>query len=795
MTTGAVRIHCALFILAVAGTNAMAQTSALLRDDCRAVLAQLDGEIALPGLTQPVEVLRDRWGVPHIYAKNQHDLFFAQGFVAAQDRLFQMDVWRRLAAGETAEVLGESGIPIDRFARLVRYRGDMQAEWQSYSPDTREIAEAFSDGVNAYIDRAGDRLPIEFKILGVRPSRWRPEDTLGRMAAVAMTRNLKNEVQRAQLVAAVGAEKAAQLVPPDPPHEPVVALDHEELAAMGKHVIADLEAATSAWKFSAGGSNNWVVDGTRSASGKPLLASDPHREIALPALRYLVHLNAPGWNVIGAGEPALPGVAIGHNERIAWGFTVVTTDQNDLVVEETHPADPTRYKAGDQWQPMQVVREKVRVKGKDAAIEIELRFTRNGPVIYQDEKRRRAYALRWVGSEPGTAAYLPSLAIDRAGNWQEFRAAVARWKTPSENIIYADVEGNIGWIAAALTPKRRGSDGLLPVPGASGKFAWDGFLSIDDYPQEHNPNSHTIATANHNILPAGYEHEISYEWAPPYRIGQVRRRLEEKPKFTLSDFAAYQHDNTSIPGQTLARIAGRMKNLDSSLEPFRGQMAEWDGVLHGESAAGAVYGLWLQRIMDEFFRPRVPAELMEFVTGPGRIPLVLEQLERPTETWFGTKTENSGPEKSRDEFLARTLAQAVQKGKELLGDPAKTPWTWGRLHTVRFKHPLSDLGESYAKAFSLGPIALGGDGLCPNAARHNEKFEVTNGPSYRQLFDLADWDKGLATSTPGQSGQPGSPHYADLLPLWSRGEYFPLAFSRKKVEEVTAHKLVLRPKE
>jgi penicillin amidase len=768
----------------------MGQTTGSLGQDCRAVLAQLDGEIALPGLTQPVEVLRDRWGVPHIYAKNEHDLFFAQGFVAAQDRLFQMDIWRCLAAGETAEVLGESGIPIDRFARLVRYRGDMQAEWQSYSPDTRQIAEAFTAGINAFIDHAGDRLPIEFKILGAKPSRWRPEDVLGRMAAVAMTRNLKNEVQRAQLVAAVGAEKAAQLVPTDPPHEPVVALDREELAAIGKHVLADLEAATSAWKFSAGGSNNWVVDAARSASGKPLLASDPHREIALPALRYLVHLNAPGWNVIGAGEPALPGVAIGHNERIAWGFTVVTTDQNDLVVEETHPDDPTRYKAGDEWRTMQTVREKVHVKGKDAPVELELRYTRHGPVIHQDEKRHRAYALRWVGSEPGTAAYLPSLAIDRAGNWEEFRAAVARWKTPSENIVYADVEGNIGWIAAALTPRRKGSDGLLPVPGASGKFSWEGFLLIDDYPQEHNPGSHTIATANHNILPAGYGHEISYEWAPPYRIGEVRRRLAEKPKFAIEDFASYQHDNTSIAGQSLARIAGRMKNLHSDLERFRQQLAEWDGVLHRDSAAGAIYGLWLQQIMDEFFRPRVPAELMEFVAGQGRIPLVLEQLERPTESWFGRE-----PQKSRDEFVARTLAQAVQKGKELLGDPAKTPWTWGRLHMVRFKHPLSDLGEEYAKALGLGPIEVDGDGLCPNAMRHNEKFEVTNGPSYRHVFDLSDWDKGLATSTPGQSGQPGSPHYDDLLPLWLRGEYFPLAFSRKKVEEVTAHTLVLRPRE
>jgi penicillin amidase len=772
----------------IASPAPAAETAEELQKRARKVLASLNGEHALPGLRQPVEVLRDRWGVAHIYARNQDDLFFAQGFVAAQDRLFQMDMWRRVGVGETAEVLGRDALPGDRFARLLKYRGDMDAEWNSYSPDARAIATAFTAGINAYIDSIGDRLPIEFQILGTRPRKWKPEDCLGRMSGVIMARNFRDEVARAELVAAVGPRKARRLAPVDPPvaYAPAPGLD---LAGIDRKILAGYQAATGKLKYTlaSDGSNNWAIDGTLSVSRKPMLASDPHRTLGLPSLRYLVHLHAPGWNVIGSGEPGLPGVAIGHNDHIAWGFTIVGTDQSDLYVEETRPGAPTEYRVGEGWEKMKVLRAKVRVRGERAPVEVELRFTRHGPVIYQDEKRRRAYALRWVGSEPGTAAYLGSLAVGRAGNWREYLDALKAWKLPSENMMYADVEGNIGWVASALTPVRKGWHGLLPVPGAGGRYEWQGFLAVKDLPQAFNSPAHFLATSNHNILPPGYRHHIANEWAPPYRFLRVRQRLRARKRFTLEDFQSIQHDNTTLPGQALVRLLGKVKLNDPDLEPYARLLRSWDGVLSRDSHAGPLYALWLRELLDGLYRPHVPQKLLPFLRSKGGVPVLLGALQEPDPFWFG-----KDPAKGRDRLVRETFRRAVADAQKRWGKDPKR-WRWGKVHRAVLRHPLAGLGPAYARAFNPKPVGRPGDGLTPNATRYNAAFEQVSGGSYRQVLDLADWDRGRATSAPGQSGQPGSPHYADLLPLWAEGRYFPLAFSRDRVEDVKQHRLVLRP--
>ena len=778
----------ALLTASTAGQIVRADEAAdALLKKSRAVLAQLEGDIQVPGLTQPVEVLRDRWGVPHIYAKNQDDLFFAQGFVAAQDRLFQIDMWRRVAVGETAEVLGPRAVVRDRFARLLKYRGPLEDEWTSYGPDTRRIVKAFTRGVNAYIDHADGRLPIEFQILGYKPKKWRPEDCLGRMSVLAVAFNLRREIDRAEMVAAVGAEKARQIMPADPPVEyaPAPGLD---LSGVDQSLLAGYKAVVAPVAFAPHdeGSNNWAVDGTLTASGKPMLAGDPHRFIGLPSLRYLVHLNAPGWDVIGSGEPALPGVAIGHNRRIAWGFTVVLTDQADLFIEETNPDDPNQYKVGDRWETMKVLHDTIPVKDS-GPISVELRFTRNGPVIHEDAKRHRVYALRWMGAEPGNAAYLSSLAVDRAGNWQEFLDAVKGWKAPSENLVYADVDGNIGWVAAALTPIRKGWHGLLPVPGAGGEYRWHGFLDFDDLPQAHNPADHILATSNHNILPPGYPHEISYDWVPDYRYRRVRRRLEEKNKLTLDDFKSIQLDNVSIPGRQLARLLTEIGIEDPAMRPFVRLMAEWDGALTKQSPAAPLYAIWLEELRQAYYGPKIPKHLIEAASGRNGIVQMLGQLDEPAEAWFGDHAAAK-----RDHLVRETFARAVQKTQQALGDDPAA-WAWGDLHHVLFEHPLAGLGPAYAEAFNLGPVPSGSGPYTPDQAQYDENFSRQHGATYREVFDLADWDQGQATSAPGQSGQPASPHYADLLPLWEKGEYFPLAFSRKKVEEVTQHRLILKP--
>ncbi len=778
------------------GQQGQEVTPEALRSRAKAALSQLDGELKLPGLKQPVEIVRDRWGIAHIYAKNQDDLFFAQGFVAAQDRLFQLDLWRRIGLGETAEIFGEEAIEADRFARLVHYRGDMRAEWTSYAPDAQAIATAFTAGINACIDSLssgtadggsrGGKLPIEFQLLGYEPKKWRPEDVLARMSGIIMSGNWHREIARAQLVAKVGLEQARRLAPTDPQRAwaPDADLD---LAAITPDINRGYAAATRVLKFQpvATESNNWVIDGTRSASRKPLLASDPHRALALPSLRYLVHLHAPGWNVIGSGEPALPGVALGHNERIAWGFTIVGTDQADLYVEETNPSDPRQYKVGDRWEPMRIVHDKLRVRGR-SEVPLELRFTRHGPVIHQDEKRHVAVALKWAGSGPGGAAYLASLSVGRAGNRQEFLAALARWRIPSLNFVYADIDGDIGWVAAGAMPIRKSWDGLLPVPGAAGKHEWQGYLAVEDQPQSFRPASHWLATANHNILPQGYRHQVAYDWAPPHRFLRIQERLTAARKFTLEDFQSIQHDVTSLPARELVAVLKRVE-IAAELAPYARLLTAWDGVLLRESPTGALYAVWLQELQAALFNSRMPPETRTDRFDLRSINVLLKQLAEPDAAWFG-----DDPAKARDELMRSALAKAVERTKKLLGDDVGR-WSWGRLHTATLAHPLASMGPAYEKAFNLAAVARPGDVSTPNNTRHEDDFRQVHGASYRHVLDLADWDRGLATSTPGQSGQPGSPHYDDLLTLWAEGRYFPLAYSRAKVEEVTRHRLQLRP--
>jgi penicillin amidase len=491
--------------------------------------------------------------------------------------------------------------------------------------------------------------------------------------------------------------------------------------------------------------------------------------------------------VIGAGEPGLPGVALGHNEHVAWGFTIVGTDTSDLFVLETDPKDPDRYRYGDGWEAMTIVRETAHVRsGRDLVdVDLILPFSKLGPVIARDSARNRAVALRWVGSQAGGAAYLGSLALGRVKNADEFVAALSRWKVPGLNMVHADTAGNIGWVAAGSVPVRKGFDGLLPAPG-DGRFGWQGFLDLKDLPQTRNPDSHFVATANHNILPAGYAREISYEWSPDTRIRRIRDRLAAKPKFDLDDFRSIQHDDVSIPGRRLAALCRALPAPDE-LKPFVKLIAEWDGSLNVDTRAGTVYAAWWAELTQAFFRRHVPERLVDFVRGGRGVELMLTALESADPYWFA-----DGSVTARDELLRTTLAAALQKLRTVHKvEPGNTPW--GDLHTVTFRHPLSGLRPDFAEAFNVGPLRRSGDVFTPNNTRHDENFKQVHGASYRHVLDLADWDRGLATNAPGQSGRPGSPHYGDLAGPWSRGEYFPLAFSRAAVERVTAHRMTLKP--
>jgi penicillin G amidase len=758
-----------------------------LKEQAIGALAQTDGRIKLKGLQKPVKVLRDEWGIAHIYAETQDDLFFVQGFVAAQDRLWQMDLWRRAGEGKLAEVLGPNAVDRDRFARLIRYRGDMKAEYESYAPDARQIIEAFVRGVNAQIELSKGRLPIEFQLTGSKPEPWTSEVCLTRIAGYVMTRNASTEVLRAQLVREFGKEFVDEWIQTEPERK-IEMPEGLDLAGIDSRILAAANDAGSPVRFNPNdGSNNWVIDGTMSVTGKPILANDPHRTIALPSLRYLVHLVGPGWNVMGAGEPALPGVAAGHNERVGFGFTIVGIDQQDLYVEEINPANPNEYRHRDKWEAMRVEREQIKVKGEAQAREVELKFASHGPVIYEDKERHRAYALRWVGSEPGTAGYLASLTLNRVRNWNEFLKAMERWKVPSENLVYADVDGNIGWVAAGMAPIRKGWSGLLPVPGAEGKYEWQGFLPVSELPQSFNPSKHFIATANHNILPPGYKQELGYEWADPIRFWRISEALSSaKGKFNVYDFEKLQHDEVSLPARELTTVLREAKGAKPELRPFVEMLTGWDCNLGKDSAAAALFEIWLSKLTPAVFKRHVPEAAWRAVAGRISPLKTIDALKNPSPRWFGGEDARGG----RDAALLNSLEEAVKEANERLGnDPSS--WRWGKLHVAPFTHALSTNAERLA-LFNLPSVERSGDGNTVNSTG-GPNFRQTHGASFREILDVSDWDRSVATSVPGQSGQPGSKHYGDLLPLWAEGKYIPLLYSKQKVEAMAKERLTLEP--
>ncbi|MFD2079261.1 penicillin acylase family protein [Actinopolymorpha cephalotaxi] len=765
----------------------------------------------VPGLSAPVEIVVDTWGVPHIYAENDRDVFFAQGFNAARDRLFQIDLWRRRGLGLLAGAFGPDHLDRDRAARLFLYRGDLDAEWASYGADARMTVTRFVGGVNAYLDwleRHPEALPPEFGLLDYRPDRWSPEDVV-RIRSHGTAYNLLHEVARARVTHAGGWESdlvRQSLLPHRQPHLadgmdldlPDDVLRVWELATTPVVFTGDprtplsTETAAASTGDLDGGSNNWVVAGTRTATGRPILASDPHRPFATPSLRYFAHLSAPGLDVIGAGEPAVPGVTLGHNGRVAFGYTIFPIDTVDLYVYELDPGDPTRYRHGDGWEPMRTERQTVPVRDAGPC-QLDLAFTRHGPVVHVDAERLRAYAVRITWSEPGTAPYLGSLEYLRARDGEEFRAALRAWGGPGENHVFADAGGRVGWQTAGLAPRRTGWDGLLPVPG-DGRYEWTGFHSPEELPGSADPATGFVATANEYNLPADYpaDRQLSYEWSDPARQQRITEVLERPEPHRLEDSMRLQNDRRSVgTRQVLALVAGLRPNGDRRLATALAMLRDWDGVEAPESAAAALYQVWFSRHLLPGFA--------EAVLPPGVPPLlptfdqaaVRSALADPATVWSdgGDDGGDGDADRRRDDLLLGTLRAAVADLEDLLG-PDPRGWSWGALHRNHQPHPLGFLDP----ALDVGPFPVGGSGTTLNAAPYlPNDFVQTIGASARVVIDVGEWDNSVFVNTPGQSGDPRSPHYRDLAERWRDGEYVPLLYSRAAVERSAATRIRLLP--
>jgi|TARA_B110000263_G_scaffold68185_1_gene59159 penicillin amidase len=712
-------------------------------------LPQIEGEIIIPGLQSEVEIIRDPWGVPHIYADNIDDLFFAQGFVQAQDRLWQMDMYRRAGEGRLSEIMGPEWLEHDRTARLLKYRGPWtEEEFSSYHPEGHRILTAFSSGINAYIDHAksSGELPVEFTITGIEPELWTAETPLLRIATAMPTRDGMREISLARSVLDLGPEEANRQARPTPFRELTIPKGLN-LSAISQNIADGLrgfrgtivkpnvikpfdswsnrQASVNLGAFeNSPGSNNWVISGDLTASGQVILANDPHRGVTNPSLRYMVHLDAPGWTAIGSTEPVLPGVAIGHNGRIGWGLTIVGTDQSDVYQETVNPENTDEVLWNGNWEPVRIEVDTIHISGEEPRL-VELKFTRHGPIFFEDQENNLAYSLRSTMHEPGTTGYLPALRLNVANNCSEFLDAMDYWMAPTENMICGDVLGNIAWQASALSPKREGWHGRLPVPG-TGEFEWNGFRN--DLPREFNPARGWIGTANHDIHPADYDPPLFFKTAPALtpRILRVREVLNSGNTFTVQDSKNLQHDAYSASSaKDLELLRGWVAN-DPEVEALRQEVESWDGVYGRNSRPAAIFSH-----MQGFLQEEPIAE---------------------------------------DVFMRALSSIRQEQGN----NPSE--WRWGRINRSEFPHDL-------ISAYDIEPVErLGGAGTV-----------AATGATFREIIDFSDLDASQATISPGQSGRPGSPFYDNLAESWGNQEYFPLSFTREAVEHNGEYTLILKP--
>lgn len=771
--------------------------------------------VKVAGLKQAVQILVDRWGVAHIYAANQDDVFFAQGYNAARDRLFQIDLWRRRGLGRLSAVFGPTFIEQDRASRLFLYRGDMQKEWSAYDKQAQGIAERFVAGINAYIDQLSaepERLPFEFRTFGYVPEKWQAQDVV-RIRSHALARNLTSEVARSNTACHADLktdEMRASLSPAWQTRLPA-GLD----PCLPSDLLRVFQLATGGISFSAGalrvsqtdrveaaptgdhddghapleGSNAWVIAPSRSATGRAILANDPHRAYSTPSLRYITHLSAPQLDVIGAGEPALPGVSIGHNGTIAFGLTVFSIDQEDLYVYELNPANLQEYRYQGKWEKFSVLREQISVRGAEP-VNIDLVFTRHGPVIYTEPAKKRAFAVRSAWLEAGTAPYFGNIHYMFARNFQEFRQSLSHWGAPAENQVYADIKGNIGWVAAGLAPIRPNWDGLLPVPG-DGRFEWAGFLAADQLPWSYNPAQAWFATANELNLPADYpyrDRKLGFEWPGNDRYQRLSEVLSKSGKSSIEDSMRLQNDVLSVPARRLISLLGNLQSTDIKTQEALALLRGWDFVESANSAAAALFEVWWSRYLAYVFREVALGNAAATTRVPVDKAYLLNALENPKIIFTGDAVAR------RNQVLLSSLTMAWTDTQRLLGLDSRT-WQWGKLHHSLIEHPFARaVDERLRDKLNVGPFAKNGGAHTPNMSSYDPRnFRQVGGPSFRVVIDVGNWDNSRAINTPGQSGDPDSLHYRDLAPMWLRGDYFPLLYSRKRVAAATVQCIELQP--
>ncbi len=779
---------------------------------------QTQGTISLPGLRAPVTVIRDRWGVPHIYASNLHDLFMAQGFVHAQDRFWQMEFWRHIGTGRLSEMLGKTTLNQDRFIRTLGWNRAAQQDLEALGPEERAILEAYAAGVNAYLEQNRNRLPLEFTLFRLFGRRWeiepwQPLHTVAwaKVMAWDLGGNWDDELLNARIVQKIGPDRLSEIVLPYPPDRPVIVPTAVvETPFPQETARALLDLGRELQRITLGdapdlGSNNWVVAGSRSITGKPILANDPHLSIQMPSIWYEVALHCEPVTpecpiqVAGASFPSVPGVVIGHNDRIAWGVTNLGPDVQDLYMERVNPENPMEVEFQGKWEPVQVIIEEIRVAGQAEPARLPVRITRHGPVINDVvealTRTQTLYAFRWTALEPSRIVRA-LLRLNWAQNWEEFHEALADWDVPGQNFVYADVDGHIGYQATGRVPIRAKGNGLLPVPGWSGEYEWIGYVPYEEMPRRLDPPEGFIVTANNAVVDSSYPHFLAAVWDYGDRAQRIVDLLRAKERLSIEDMAAIQNDPFSLAAQAIVPDVRNLSFEDPLARQAQEILRAWDFRATPDQTGPTIFETFLKHLLHEAWVDELGEEILEDLLTGGSHNRYWARwaLAQPDLPWWDDL--RTPQRETRDDIVRRAFEQAVAELRARLGGDPRA-WTWGKAHTATFTHgTLGQSGISPIEAiFNRGPYAAPGTSAAVNNVGFNVQkgFVVRSLPSLRFIASTANWADSRFIHTTGQSGLPYHLHYDDFIPMWLNGEYHPMLWSREEVEQNAEGILRLQP--
>jgi penicillin G amidase len=785
-------------VLALLGLLALAAVAVGIY--AQRALPTTSGEIALSGAQAPLRIERDAHGIPSIHAASLRDAYFGLGVAHAQDRLWQLETHRRIGAGRLAEVFGPGALEADRFLRALGVRRTAALQWQALPEASRLSLQAYADGINAVLRDQLRARPPEFIILGIHPEPWDPIDSLAwaTMMAWDLGGNWTTELLRLRLALKMPVERINQLLPPYPGEKPLVSSDY---AALFRGLKLDASAATAAWQrlpeiapasgVEGVGSNNWVVAGSHSSTGKPLLANDPHLKLTSPALWYFARLFVPGLKVAGASLPGVPGIVLGQNDHIAWGFTNTGPDVQDLYIEQIDPQDPTRYRTPQGWANFESVREVVKVKGQ-ADVVMQVRSTRHGPVISDagtmpdvlgaKDKPAYALALRWTALDPKLDPVAPGALMQSAASVAEFVQATRGWVAPMQNMVVADREGHIGVVSPGRVPVRKPDNelkGQVPSPGWEARYDWDGWVPADETPREVNPARGYIATANQRITPPGYAHYLTNDWALPYRQMRIEEMLQAKPKHSIEDLAAMQADVKSLAVPKLLPFLLKSQSNHPLVGAALAELGAFEGAMTADSAAPLIFWAWQRQLARGIFMDDAGAPLWERSLITRSFQDALEDvLARKDVSWCDDR--NTLQRETCPQQIDAALSRALTELQTSQGDDVSR-WRWGRAHQMRAEHRPFSRVPLLARFFELR-APVGGDTQTVNVSRVGLKPDATtgelyldeHGPSLRALYDLADPKQSRVMHSSGQSGLVFSSQYRSFVKPWAQVQYVPL---------------------